>query len=591
MGIQILVQKSLPLQSGFSAERILIFGYTDNVKKIIHNLEGRKQRIFIIADAEISDQENYKLAKKGVIYYSLDFLNMEAKDKEKLLKKIRSSKIQQIFLLEDSSVKNFSLYMELCAGAYNWGDDITCRCLCEDLGINKMIEDYYTTEVKAQKDEQKIQITLKVFSLAELKAVQLFTMETEEGQQAPQLYDYNLKEVEGKSRKEKAESKYWNVHMLLAGCGQLGQQVLYQTINQCVMHSESQVMIDIVDMDAAQIEDVIINKFNTDYLQEIPGQNGYCIKGDASDGELTIRFHALNTREKGFTKLLKLLEKDGLFTYVAICLNDSDLCIQCMDELENYFQKSITFQKRTRKPPIAVRLEMDQRTAKYLHENQGTYSNVVPFAENKKVLTLENIAKTETELKAQEYNWYYNCFYRQLPRNARDLVYRFVPQEMGDSERKKIRRSWKKLDYFLEESNRNACLHQAVKSEVLEVQYGPKWLEKIFGKKRGSELSIDIRKMAKDPMVRELLRIEHRRWNYAQASCGWGYPSGRQQFEGEKDPDTRLHKCMTNWDRLKTEHPDKCIYDLIPYLILYMEAKDKKGNSAHERSEHTTGKS
>jgi hypothetical protein len=148
---------------------------------------------------------------------------------------------------------------------------------------------------------------------------------------------------------------------------------------------------------------------------------------------------------------------------------------------------------------------------------------------------------------------------------------------------KKNRESWKKLDYFLEESNRSACLHQTVKSTVLEAQYGPDWLKKIFGEKTGSKLSIDISELKKKPMVEELLRIEHRRWNYAQASWGWGYPTEWQHFEGEKNTKTRLHKCMTNWERLKTNHSKKCIYDLIPYLILYMEPKDEKENSEDDK--------
>jgi hypothetical protein len=581
MAIRVLLRKKLPIWwRGSPNERILIFGYTDNVKNIIHNLEKRKQWIFIIADAEITDEENYKLAQKGVVYYSHDFLNMKEKEQKKLLKKIKSEQIQQIFLMEDSSVKNFSLYMELCEEKITLRDDAICRCLCEDLGVNKMIEDYYTTKVNEQKSMQNtpnIPIPLKVFSLSELKAVQLFTEQTESGQQMPYLYYYNLKEIEDKSEKEKTESKYWNVHMLLAGCGQLGQQVLYQTINQCVMHSESTVIIDIVDIDAAQIEDVVIKRFNTDYLRKIPGQNAYCIKGDAADGELYIRFHTLNTRTKSFTELLERSEKDGLFTCAAICLNDSDLCIQCMNELENYFQRSIKFQKRTHKPTIAVRLEMDSRIVKYLRENNDTYSNVVPFAENKKVLTLENIAKTEIEQKAQEFNGYYDYFGKQLHESKQEqLVYSIdlwkIEKEKGVSEWDKIQKSWKKLDYFLGESNRNACLHQTVKKAVIEAQYGSKWYEKVFWKQYDSAVSIDIRDIEKDQIVKEMLRIEHRRWNYSQASDGWGYPAEQQLFDGVKEPDARLHKCMTNWECVKQDYPDKCIYDLIPYLILYKEA-------------------
>jgi hypothetical protein len=589
MAIRLLVRKDLPIWwRKAPEERILIFGYTDNVKHMIHNLGEQKKRIFIIADAEIPDEESYKLANKGVVYCSRDFLNMKPKEQKKLLEK-KIKQIQQIFLMEDSSVKNFSLYMELSEGNFTWRDDVICRCLCEEPGVNKMIEDYYTARVQPQKSgsdapsQPNISIPLKVFSLAELKAVQLFTGETEGEQSTKRLYDYNLEELKGKSEQEKTESKCWNVHMLLAGCGQLGQQVLYQAMNQCVMHSESQVIIDIVDIDAAQIEDFVIKRFNTDYLREIPGKNSYCIKGDASDGELYIRFHRLNTRAKGFPELLEHLEKDGLFTYAAICLNDSDLCIQCMNELNNYFQMSILFQKRTRKPPIAVRLEMDSRIVKYLQENQDAYSNVVPFAENKKVLTLENIAKTEMEQKAHEFNGYYEYFSKQLPNDkAGQLVYRFNLSKEDSLEQEKIQRdqdSWSKLNYFLGESNRNSCLHQTVKKAVLEGQYGSEWYEKAFGKQQELVLPIDILEIEKNPIVKEMLRVEHRRWNYAQASNGWGYPTEQQHIKNNKEPSVRLHKCMTNWELVKQNHPDTCIYDLIPYLILYKEVIHNNSNS------------
>ena len=63
--------------------------------------------------------------------------------------------------------------------------------------------------------------------------------------------------------------------------------------------------------------------------------------------------------------------------------------------------------------------------------------------------------------------------------------------------------------------------------------------------------------------ISEMSRMEHRRWCYFTAACGWG---ATQSFKAEKDDIHLENPCLCTWDDLAKNLPAYCKYDLMPLL-------------------------
>ena len=81
-----------------------------------------------------------------------------------------------------------------------------------------------------------------------------------------------------------------------------------------------------------------------------------------------------------------------------------------------------------------------------------------------------------------------------------------------------------------------------------------------------TEVFID--QLEKYTFIKEMIRMEHRRWNYFSAVNGWGYI---KQSHTQKDKEHKLHPCMSNYEILAKNHPEKVVYDLMPLLVKVKE--------------------
>ena len=70
----------------------------------------------------------------------------------------------------------------------------------------------------------------------------------------------------------------------------------------------------------------------------------------------------------------------------------------------------------------------------------------------------------------------------------------------------------------------------------------------------------------KYPNISELAKLEHRRWCYFMASCGWEKSDTPNQ---QKDDVNKKNPCMCTWEQLKKFNPDMCKYDMLPILLEY----------------------
>ena len=67
------------------------------------------------------------------------------------------------------------------------------------------------------------------------------------------------------------------------------------------------------------------------------------------------------------------------------------------------------------------------------------------------------------------------------------------------------------------------------------------------------------------PILLEMAKTEHRRFNYFFASMGWEY-NKEKKIEKEK-----LHDCLCEWNKLVKNRQELLIYDLVSNNDIFKE--------------------
>lgn len=70
----------------------------------------------------------------------------------------------------------------------------------------------------------------------------------------------------------------------------------------------------------------------------------------------------------------------------------------------------------------------------------------------------------------------------------------------------------------------------------------------------------------------EFSRLEHRRWCYYTASCGWSCTPSPYMKKNDK---LMENPCLCTWDELALHLPSYCVYDLMP-MIYEWERRKKR---------------
>jgi len=565
-------------------DRIIIFGYNNEVQALL-NEKHANYRIHLVSDT-VSKETEVELLKKKIRLHGVDFLKLSKNQLEHYMRWIESEKAKQIILFEDSSVKNFSLYQmfheEKMQALLKEGVKFICRC--EDEGIRRIIEDYHDSKGIEAKD-------LELVGIHELRAREV-------------LMNHSLHEYWKDSGKP---SKDWKLHLLIIGFGQLGQQILLQSMNLGVVSSENEILIDVVDFDAEKQKSIFANHFSDEYVN-MQG-DVFTIPETHANGKFTVRFHSMDIRYKKFGELLQQNgdpEKDGIYTYVTVCVEDMDISLHCMSELERYLHRNCEDNNK-KKTSIGIRMEANRQMAKYLSENSNTYKNVFVIEGTESVVSLEDLLHDDISKDAKKFNYIY-CM-MDIKNTEEDLKKKEEEQTASNSKVKEEERArlvtekWKSLQLFKRYSNLAVAMHEMVRNRLIDKYPGETVkteaekkldaeLEYCFGENgtllqdRGNVWLYESDDALLDALendsryktVLEYARMEHRRWCYFMASCGWKSISDP---EYKKDISTKASSCMCTWEELATRatggYPKyyTCKYDLMPLLVKYKKNKEE----------------
>ena len=411
-------------------ERIFIFGYNNEIKSLLSdyhkNYKDLKKYKIHLVDDKIPNDEEIQLLMDGVVLHQVDCLKLSNKQLNAFFMQTKLSKAKYIILFDESPVRNFSVYKMFHdeQGKANLDKDVKFLCRCENQEIMPLIEEFHDNE-----------------SVFDMETVSIPELRIRHTLKNTPLHKYYL-------NKPDVPTGDWNLHLLIVGFGKMGQQILLQAMNQGVVSSTNKILVDVVDYDIENKSSIFANTFNEDYVHI--EKNRMFISSNKADGEFEIRFHKMDIRYKQFFSLLKeygTSEKDGIYTYVAICVENEEVGIHCLAEVQRYMRKCASPQDYEN-IGIVIRMEMNKYIKEYLNQNEMTFKNVVAIEENSDVITVKKLIRDELDDNAREFNRIYN---RIQIVNANDVnsIEDEIISEDEATERKEL---WRDLKLFKRES-------------------------------------------------------------------------------------------------------------------------------------------
>lgn len=513
--IELLLRRGVR-RAGREKNISLVYGWNSAAEAILTK-RGKEDNdpVYLVTEEKLSDEKQLALARHNVY-------PCKAGEEKKL-----RGRAGRFFLLDESSIKNFSTYAEL---QHWWESARTAEaapqvvCACEDDGIRSLIVALHDS-TRGRNGEA---LPVALFSMAQLKARTVW--------EAYPICAYNF----GEDYTGGEESRY-DVHMLLVGLGRIGRELLRQAISLSVLSTDSRVVFDVVDRNAEELLGFFAADFDPGYAQVDRSALTLSIPSEKADGSLTIRFHRLDVDDGAFRSLLERLNAEMAFTYAAICLESPDAAVRCLFSLDHVLRAGKL------RIPVAVRMELSKEVSGQLRDSELFYAHVFPFCCSDDPLTLDYLANEDAYKKAMEFNSRYNQWSDALGDKA---------PAPSDPEKE-----WRALVYFKQASSLHQYLHQAVKEARWAFERARSGDGAPLSEKERGQLELLGKPPLTGALALEFARLEHRRWCYYMATTGWGYA-------GKKDERARKNPCMTPWDTLCKKRPDTCPYDTTPYRML-----------------------
>ena len=538
-----------------NCRHVVVFGFNEDVRSILRNnvADPKKTCVHIVSAENISQEEMYRLNREGYLYYHMDILKSNEADMRVMLAKTHIEKATNIILFEDSSIHNFSLLQLFRLNEMDdekkiklsTGTKISCRC--EENGIGKIISEYYNSAT-----ESDAYFDLELIGLPEMQIRKMYS-------------DYPLHTV---YKDRDIKLKDWNVHLLVAGFGKLGQEAVLQAMNLGVVHKQNRIIIDVFDNDIMGKKATFLNRFDRETFDI--DDTHVILKNDVSDGILEINFFEFDISHIDFFDAIRERFYKEPYTYAAIVLKDIDLGVNCAIQLEEFFAE------QGARIPILMRMDADRRLAKYIADENGILADIKLIDDRSSVITLDMIINCTIDSSAKDFNHFYNNI--NLISADEEGVENDTDNSHEDPEKE-----WNRLKLFKRSSSKAAAYHDEVKDYIIQKLADENGvdllikLERLFGKNgilmrytgvawrmNGTEEDV-LDAIRKDSFACELAALEHRRWCCYMASIGWK--------EGERNDMFRKNPCMVTWEKLMEIKPEMCKYDLMSLMARYKKLK------------------
>lgn len=537
-------------------KRVIICGYNSAAERLISSVQKSSSLpVVLFAKEEITKEQRLELEKKNVRI--VDFRdNSKAQD---ICRQYRAEEAAYMLLMHPKTTDNFSSFLELdtyISGCLP-GKSYSIPCyLFIDNSIREVIDAYYD-EREAATADGGLHLDLHILHVKELQARQMFlkkpiyTWNLESRKCSPQFYS---------SYEENAENP-WNVHMLIAGFGELGQSVLLEAVTQSVMHPNSRIIIDIADhrmeeqflrfskrfstsIKECLEQNVVLDGMNVRYRIRLDGAS---VPGGGSlDGLLELRFHNTDINYENFEQLLEDISDESPLTYCAVCFKDVLESIAAATGVEKVLRN-----RNNVDVPMVLVSNRRERILDYLHKNDRQFKNIFVMDEEGGFLDIDRIIACEEERRAKEFNYKYNM-----------LSGNMKPKDTGlntASDNEEMDRQWRKMPVFKRNSSRAMSSHGNIKKMLLAntPKLSMKEVEDVFAIENNEKNAEYINSI---PMLKSFSMLEHRRWCYYMIMNGYSYT------DGDKNDDLKVNPCILSWKDLCVKKPEYCRYDIAAFL-------------------------
>lgn len=552
-------------RSGTRKEQVIIFGYNDEVKAILEmdDAEQKKYCIQIVSSEVLTLEEKYMLSRKGIHYHDINLMQVKQKELVYLLDKINVNKAKHIILFEDDSIRNYSLLQMFRLtdhiGLYKLLPDAKITCRCEDDDTADMISEYFD---KAGNNSTKRYYDLELVSIPALQIRNMF--------ETVPLHTFYLNK--GKKLSD------WNTHMLIAGFGSVGQQVVLQTMNLAVVSPDNNIVIDVFDQEINKKAGIFATHFS-DKTFDIT-DDAIIMRSDAADGHFEIRFFKTDVRSHQFSKLIRQKHSESNYTYAVVTIDQISVSIGCANRIGRIFDE-----QEYSGIPIVIRMDTDRRLADEIQQGHNRY--LIPKNDTEKDAEKNKTFLRRLQLLTErsEAVTLKNIINKELNRNARKIHDNYSSIMFEKEKYDPI--PWDTLTVFKRESNQASAAFDPLWDDILKQRVSDDGsfsdisdcLNSFFSQGKGIWMEGEtwhyeseemlLKKLEQNKVLLCMVKTEHRRWCYFIASKGW-YTGDRKKF--------KAHPCLVPYKVLEQKPDTRSTikYDLLPMMRRVKQLTDQK---------------
>lgn len=547
--------------------KVLVVGNNPEIDRILEE-KVKNKRIYRWTEELISEERKKDYLERCIRVKENDFsLGDSRSEYASQVKKfdsfLRRKKIKQIILLDEKDAHNIQYYMALSSCDICKEKTIKFFVLINDFEMKGFLESYFDKTLKSEYCDENGKIPPNTNTHMDLNIFNLQQLNAEETL-------FNLP-IQGNPESNN------DVHILIIGGGHSGEEMLLHAMNQSVLSSTNNIVIDVFDKDISGLIKRLKTRFNNNYVNFCVTEDNnaaFTIPSENADGKLLIRITNCDVYDDSFIDTVNACQTDengGRYTYLALCLSSPNANLHIINSLQNSLTSSY-------KLPVSIRMSYTENMEEYLR-TFSFCSDVLLVGENDEYIGVDEIVNEAREEEMRQFNMRYN----ELSENY------IWDKSLKDNDIDVI---WNANPYYKRDSNRALYFHMPTKEAIFNSSEFRDEVRKFWNDAKSKMDSIEIPEwiagdnkeykaypdllrslllIQKDedgnyryPGVLEFAKTEQRRFVYYFASQGWGYIEASYKNENEK-----LHNCLSTWEGLSKKRfgddsrINKLIYNLI----------------------------
>ena len=500
----------------FHKEHIIVMGYNDYSLSFMKNYIGLKNKKKILCVLPERTQENdiKALNKLGIITSHIDYMSGMNDENIRVSSEYNFASVSTIICFEDEP-KNYG-YLKLISELISKGKNKKEKTI--NVYVNT-VNKYIKNIVQHKMDEIKI-FDIKYFNIYDLIAYNLVN-----------LKKFKLYETSGLKKEyfsfDDFSKSIGTPNILLIGFKNCGKSLFELAVNQTLVNTKENMKITIVDRKISNI----IEEYKATIRELKKVTNIELIDGDINH---------ITTQNK-----IRENHRKNPFTAILFSTKNCAESLIFMDLLGEEIFKNVN---------TAVFCENIWENKPLIESIILKYPNITIFGELIDVLNFESITNEPLEIKAKEFNAYYN----KITENIMDSPEQDISVE----------EQWASLSNIKKDSSRNQCMHQNVKEVLLkkiaQIE-GFSSVEELLNTWKAMIDSVSTKEqiniIEKNSAMNYMSALEHKRWN------NFYYMKNFVYSEKKDEVNCTHNSLIDDWDEfLYSDKREQVIYDFISVL-------------------------